>query len=98
MPINIYRIIGEGEENEQLDWLCDGEWHLSPQIDALSDWLRESTTALPAGEYVADVGFCWRRDAACGGPVLAPASMQRMSELGMYLFLSEYSGFADEDR
>jgi hypothetical protein len=28
---------------------------------------------------------------------LIPTAMRRMSEMGMYLFLSEYGGFADED-
>lgn len=29
MPVNIYRVAPEGEENEQVAWLCDDEWRLT---------------------------------------------------------------------
>ena len=60
-------------------------------------WLEQTGARLPAAQYVADVGFCWRRNANAGGPVLEPKTMRRMAELGMSLLLSEYSGFADSD-
>ena len=96
MPVNIYRVTPKGESDEEVAWLCDDEWLLSPQVDALSKWLEDCGAALQAGEYIADIGFCWRRSASAGGPVLASATMKRMVELGMSLFLSEYPGFADD--
>ena len=96
MPVNIYREILDEQRNEPITWLCDDEWELTPQIDALSQWLEQNGAALLPAEYVADVGFCWRRNAASGGAVLKPAAMRRMADLGMSLFLSEYAGFADE--
>jgi hypothetical protein len=96
MPVNIYRSTQDEQENEKTAWLCDGEWELAPQIYALSQWLEQNDGALPSAEYVADIGFCWRRDAASGGGVLEPAAMRRMADLGMSLFLSEFAGFSDE--
>jgi hypothetical protein len=96
MPVNVYRVTSDEQENKQIAWLCDGEWELTAQIDALSKWLEQASLEVPPDTYVADVGFCWRRDAALGGPVLEPAVMRRMADLGMSLFLSEYAGFADE--
>lgn len=96
MPVNIYRVTADEQENEQVAWLCDGEWELTSQIDALSQWLEQISTTLSPAIFVADVGFCWRRDAASGGAVLEPSAMRRMGDLGMSLFLSEYAGFTDE--
>ena len=95
MPVSIYRVTSEGQKNDRVAWLCDDIWILRPQIEALSKWLK-APLALPAGKYVADVGFCWRRDACGGGPVLDPDAMRRMSDLGISLYLSEYGSFADE--
>lgn len=36
MPVNIYRVTPDEEENEPIAWLCDGERKLAPQIDARS--------------------------------------------------------------
>jgi len=66
MPVNIYRLTPEGQENETVAWLCDCEWSLAPQVEALSAWVQ-STPTLPPGDYIADIGFCWRRDARGGG-------------------------------
>jgi hypothetical protein len=96
MPVNIYRVGPEGLKNERIAWLCDGEWHLKPQIEALSAWLSDGGSNLEPAEYVADVGFSWRRDALAGGPILEPRALRRMADLGMSLHLSEYPGFADE--
>jgi len=95
MPVNIYRIVSDNEKSEQIAYLCDDEWELCPQIDALSEWMEKTGATLQPAEYVADVGFCWRRDAGTRGPVLAPPPMRRMADLGISLFLSEYPGFAD---
>ena len=95
MPVNIYRVQPEGLKNDRVAWLCDDIWILRPQIEVLAKWLDEQP-ALPEGKYVADVGFCWRRDACGGGPVLEPGAMRRMADLCMSLYLSEYGSFADE--
>lgn len=97
MPVSIYRVTPDDKPNETIAWLCDGEWLFLPQVDALADWLKKDGAGLPKGEYVADIGFCWRRDAGAGGPVLDVATMRRMVDIGMDLFFSEYSGFAGED-
>ena len=97
MPVSIYRVTPAGQSNERIAWLCEGEWLLCPQIDALSKWLDHAGARLPSAEYIADVGFCWRRNASADGPILEPKTMRRMAELGMSLVLSEYSGFADPD-
>ena len=96
MPVNIFRVTPDGQVNEPIAWLCDGEWTLTPQVEALCIWLAEVGSALPPAEYVADVGFRWRRNAMSGGPVLEAGDMGRMAALGMRLYLSEYGGFADD--
>ena len=78
--MNIYRVTPD-QEAESVAYLCDDEWLLWPQIEALASWLEHSTVALQTAEYVADVGFCWRRDASAGGPVFEPAAMRRMAEI-----------------
>lgn len=97
MPINIYRVTPDGQGDEEVAWLCDDDWLLWREIEALSLWLEESGASLPPAEYVADVGFCWRRSASAGGPVLKSSMLRRMADLGMHLYLSEYSGFAPND-
>ena len=92
MPINIYR--DDTAERDQIAWLCDKDWDLSNQVEALSVWLEKNSDSLPVGSYIVDIGFCWRRDAGGGGAVLSPKAMKRMSDVGMCLFLSEYSGFS----
>jgi hypothetical protein len=96
MPVNIYRSTPDEQENEQIAWLCDGEWELAPQMDSLLQWLEQTGATLPPAEYVADMGFCWRRDACGGGAVIEPAAMRQMADLGMSLYLSEYAGFSDK--
>ncbi len=96
MPVNIYRVTPEGQKNQRIAWLCDDEWHLRPQVDALISWLNSDAANIESAEYVADVGFCWRRDASAGGPVLEPETLSRMAAIGMSLFLSEYPGFDDD--
>jgi hypothetical protein len=98
MPVNVYRVMPDDQDNEEIAWLCDDEWEIAPQIEALSAWLAESSSMLRPGEYVADVGFGWRRKASAGGPVLEPIAMRRMAELGMSLYLSEYGYVAHARR
>ena len=95
MPINIYR--NDTSKREEIAWLCDGCWDLSYQIDELTLWLEENKKNLLTGSYIADIGFRWRRDAGGGGAALSPKAMEMMSDIGMFLFLSEYSGFSDSD-
>lgn len=97
MPINIRRLSNDTESIETIANLCDGDWDLSSQIYTLSLWLDANQDSLVPAEYVADVGFCWRRDARGGGASLDPATMKQMADLGVSLFLSEYPGFTDED-
>jgi hypothetical protein len=95
MPINIYR--DDTSEQDQIACLCDGNWDLASQVAALSLWLEENGKTLLPGSYIADIGFCWRREASGGGAVLSPKAMKIMSDIEMHVFLSEYSGFSDAD-
>ena len=95
MPISIRRIMPQDEENISLAWLGDGEWSLPPQIELLESWIDANAQDLPPGDYVADVGFCWRRDAGGGGSALGPKVLMKMGNVGFSLFLSEYPGFSD---
>lgn len=86
----------EGSEHEDVASLCEGEWELAPQAEALSAWLEENSQNLEPAEYVADIGIGWKRDAASGGAAFSPETLRRMADLGMSLFISEYAGFTDE--
>jgi len=96
MPVNIYRVTPDGQENEPIAWLCDDEWRLTPQSEALTAWLQAEGAKLQPDCYVANIGFHWRRDALSGGPAFSPETLRQMADLGMSLYISEYAGFADE--
>ena len=72
MPTSIYRVTPEGEANQDVAWLADNEWLLPPQVEVLQAWILESGSQLQRAYYVADIGFCWRRDASGGGSGRAP--------------------------
>lgn len=88
MPIIIYP---KKSPSEKLACLCDDCWELPEQIPALEMWLSNNKKKVEPGEYVADIGFMLRDDASGGGTAVSPESMRTMAELGMWLFLSEYS-------
>ena len=98
MPINIidYSNAKEGEKGLALETLCDDEWEMPSQIEALEKWLIKNKSNLPNGSYVADIGFSPRPGALGGGAVLTTQAMEIMVAIGMELFLSEYPGFEDE--
>ncbi len=97
MPINLidYSNAKDGERGRSLGGLCNDEWELPAQIEALEKWLTENQTRLPKGSYVADVGYSPRPGAAGGGAVLTTQAMNMMVAIGMTLYLSEYPGFED---
>jgi hypothetical protein len=72
MPVNIYRVAPQGEENEKIAWLCDGEWRLTPQSEALSEWLQVESAKLKPGQYIANIGFSWRVTLARAAPHSRP--------------------------
>jgi len=86
MPINIYN----NDNSERLEWLCDGDWELPSQIEALEVWLSKNQKVVQPGNYVADIGFDIRKDACGGGAILSTQSMASMVAIGMELYLSEY--------
>ena len=96
MPIRIDKVLPDGQENEEIAWLCDDEWLLGVQVDELIRWMGEVGSKLPPDEYVADIGFCWRKSAMSGGPVIEAPVLQQMGEIGLSLYFSEYPGFAEE--
>ena len=94
MPINIYS--QEPDDPERVAWLCDDNWRLPDQAEALEVWLVENRAALKPGRYIADIGFTPREDAFGGGAAISPEMMRTMADLGMSLFLSEYPASTDE--
>jgi hypothetical protein len=88
MPINIY----SEKTPEKLAYLCDSNWRLPDQVEALEIWLKENKSRIKSGQYVADIGFTLREDASGGGAAITPEMMRMMADLGMSLFLSEYPG------
>jgi hypothetical protein len=93
MPISIYR---DDDSRAEVAWLCDDDWDLPRQVDALRKWLAESAPAPGTGPYIADLGFSVRADATAGGSALSPEMMRHMADLGITLFLSEYSALKDD--
>lgn len=98
MPVNIidYSNSQEGEKGIPLNGLCDDEWEMPAQVEALELWLTNEGCNLPVGSYVADIGFNPRKGAAGGGAVISTAAMKIMLSIGMELYLSEYPEFNDE--
>ena len=92
MPISIYR---DDDTRAEVAWLGDDDWGLASQINALEEWLARSAPAVDSGRYVADIGFSVRTDATGGGAAVSPEMMRRMADLGITLFLSEYSATQD---
>ena len=96
VPVIIYRKFPEDDRDvEDVAWLCGEEWELGPQVYALQEWLSASGRAMQPAEYVADIGFKWRRDGGSGGPVLEPPAMRIAADIGMSIYFSEYAGFSD---
>jgi len=96
MPINIYRVTPEGQKNEPVAWLCDDNWRLSDQSEALEAWLIAQQATLKPDKYIADIGFKPRKDALGGGAAIRPEMLRTMADFGMSLFLSEYQSDDEE--
>ena len=89
MPCVIRKVVGSRYEN--FLELAAGEWKLTPQVDALREWLTEHHRELDREhEWIADIGFELRNDATGGGPVISVAMMKLCVECRMDIFLSEY--------
>jgi hypothetical protein len=95
MPITIIR--RQAETDILVASPADDDWSLSSQIVLLESWVETNAHKLPSGEYVADIGFCWRKDAAGGGAALDRGFLKKLADSGFSLFLSEYPGFAEGD-
>jgi hypothetical protein len=96
MPISITRRQGKGEYQD-VAWLCDDDWKLPSQIQALDAWLQAAGPALSPGSYRADIGFDLRPDALGGGAILPVPMLTTLSALNMALHLSEYPGLNRKD-
>ena len=86
MSINIYK----EESFETIKYLCDEDWDLPTQMDALEKWLISEGKKLPKGKYVADIGFGIRKDANGGGAILNSIIIKILNEIGMEIYFSEY--------
>lgn len=87
MPINIY----VEDTRESIAWLCEEDWDLPSQLNALEAWLMAKGKSLMPRDYVADIGFAIRKEATGGGGVLSSQSMAIMGAIGMAVYFSEYS-------
>jgi hypothetical protein len=85
------------EQNQRIAWLCDDNWRLPDQAEAPEAWLAQNSVSLKPDEYVADIGFTPREEASGGGAAISPQMMRTMADLGMSLFLSEYSGGGEDE-
>src|SRR4051812_14801984 len=94
MPI---KIAATANPKKEIAWLCGDEWALPAQVAALERWLKRKRK-IKAGSYCADVGFMARKDAGGGGSVLTLSMMQKMVDLRITLYLSEYPGFAKKKK
>jgi hypothetical protein len=83
------------KDKKEIDFLCDGEWELPSQIDALQNWLERNKVTLKKGKYIADIGFNPREGAAGGGGIISTEAMRIMVAIGMELWLSEYPPFEE---
>lgn len=68
-------------------------WHLPDQLVVLDAWVKTDVIALPAGEYVFDIGFSPRDGAAGGGATLSTEALKIMASKGVSLEISEYPPF-----
>jgi hypothetical protein len=90
MPENIYLVTPEGQENERIPWLCEGNWQIPDQTEALKAWSSEHRATLTPDDDIADMGFTLRGDACGGGAAIPPDMMGAMADHARSLFLSEY--------
>ena len=90
MPITLF------DNDKRFDWLCEDEWEMPRQIEALEQWLFENQDIIKSGSYAADIGYSPREGAAGGGVTLSLKAMKVMVEIGMVLHLSEYPVFEDD--
>lgn len=89
MPCVIRQIVG-GRLRNHVE-LADDEWRLREQVEALETWLGENPGRLdPRSQWVADIGFCVRPDAAGGGPVIGRRLMRSCLDANLEIYLSEY--------
>ena len=87
MAINIYT----RDTYESIDFLCDDDWELPSQIDALKEWLITKGVLFPEASYVADIGFSMRKDSSGGGgAVITTEMMEMLNKIGIEIYLSEY--------
>ncbi len=92
MPITI-RNYETNSAGDEVAAFCEDEWRLREQLTELQDWVGTHASKLPMGDYVVDVGFSQRQDAAGGGSILHSDTLAIMVSKGMSLELSEYPIF-----
>ena len=73
-----------------MDWLCDEEWDLPSQIDALETWLMQKGKDLEPSNYVADIGFDIKKRGCRWWGGVSSKSMAIMGQIGMDVYFSEY--------
>jgi hypothetical protein len=88
MAVNIYE---DNDEHTRIAWLSSESWDIADTLHLLEKWLKENKGKIKKGKYIADVAFSGRDDATGGGPVISVEMMQTMVDMGMELYLSEYT-------
>lgn len=91
MPINIFSTC-ENEDADSIALLCEDCWELPAQLAELERWVEKEGSALEAGSYVADIGFCPRSAPSGGGGHLTLSTMSILAAAGIELWFSEYPG------
>jgi len=94
VPVNVYV---DNDSRTKVAWLCDDNWRLPDQVEALWEWLQQNRASLSQGPYIADIGFSPRPDAAGGGSALSSEMLRALGEVGMDLHLSEYPSIRNSD-
>ena len=94
MPIRISCV--NGIFSHEVAWLCEDDWLLSVQVEALRNWLDQVSESLSHGEYVADIGYSTQEDMVVGSARIPVVMMKRMAEIGIELLLTEYPPFVED--
>lgn len=93
LPCVIRKLVNDHFENFVA--LADDVWRLREQVESLEAWLRDNRHQLDAThEWIADIGFCSRKDALGGGPPITRELMEMCLEVNLEIWLSEYPGEA----
>ncbi len=82
MPIKI-----RDKNNNELAWLCNDDWELPVQLQALEEWVKNKDNN---GGCSADIGYAPRPGAFGGGGKMSIETIKKMAEIELEVYFSEY--------